>query len=369
MSEKPSVHRAAAEGFSSGAEAYVRGRPDYPPQALDWLRDTLGLGPGKTVVDLGAGTGKFTKVLLATGADVIAVDPVMPMLDRLRRDLQAAPGDKAGRILLYVHGYNNRVDEALSQADQIAMAARFDGPVVAFIWPSQHALAKYTWDAENAAWTQAYFDTVLADLAGQSSELVLVAHSMGNRIAIDGLRHLQSISQKPGAPDLAARVKTLVLAAPDIDRELFDRDMAPDIVRQGRRIALFASGRDLALRSSWALHGNPRAGDVGCSFRLRRRTGPLVAAPRCYPDPRGAPGEMIVIDGSDLPGKPLGHSTHIDTPEGRAILRRLLTPGAAPLPAEKGVLTLKIDSPPDCASGPSRLGLEYVVARCEVKKK
>src|SRR3954471_16020509 len=90
MSEKPSVHRAAAEGFSSGAEAYVRGRPDYPPQALDWLRDALGLRPGKTVVDLGAGTGKFTKVLLATGADVIAVDPVMPMLDRLRSALPAA---------------------------------------------------------------------------------------------------------------------------------------------------------------------------------------------------------------------------------------------------------------------------------------
>jgi len=90
MSEKPSVHRAAAEGFSSGAEVYVRGRPDYPSQALDWLRDALGLGPGKTVVDLGAGTGKFTKVLLATGAEVIAVDPVMPMLDRLRSTLPAA---------------------------------------------------------------------------------------------------------------------------------------------------------------------------------------------------------------------------------------------------------------------------------------
>ena len=90
MSENPSVHRAAAEGFSSGAETYVRGRPDYPPQALDWLRDTLGLGAGKRVVDLGAGTGKFTKVLLATGAHVTAVDPVMPMLDRLRRDVPGA---------------------------------------------------------------------------------------------------------------------------------------------------------------------------------------------------------------------------------------------------------------------------------------
>lgn len=87
MSQDPSVHRAAAEGFASGAETYVRGRPDYPPEALDWLRNELGMGAGKTVVDLGAGTGKFTKVLSTTGANVIAVDPVMPMLDRLRREL------------------------------------------------------------------------------------------------------------------------------------------------------------------------------------------------------------------------------------------------------------------------------------------
>jgi SAM-dependent methyltransferase len=84
------VHRAAAEGFSSSADLYVRGRPDYPPQALQWLRDSLGLGDGKTVIDLGAGTGKFTRVLLTTGARVIAVDPVSPMLDRLRRDVPGA---------------------------------------------------------------------------------------------------------------------------------------------------------------------------------------------------------------------------------------------------------------------------------------
>lgn len=89
MNENPSVHRAAAEGFASGAETYVRGRPDYPPAALDWLRNALGLEAGKTVVELGAGTGKFTKVLLATGAEVVAVEPVVPMLDRLRLDFRA----------------------------------------------------------------------------------------------------------------------------------------------------------------------------------------------------------------------------------------------------------------------------------------
>ncbi len=76
MSQSPSVHRAAAEGFSSAADTYARGRPDYPPEALDWLRNALGLGAGSTVVELGAGTGKFTQLLLATGATVIAVEPV-----------------------------------------------------------------------------------------------------------------------------------------------------------------------------------------------------------------------------------------------------------------------------------------------------
>jgi len=298
-----------------------------------------------------AGTAKAPLLGLATGD---------AWRERLRHDLQAPPK----RILLYIHGYNNTVTEALSQADQIAMAARFDGPVVAFLWPSQHALAKYTWDEENARWTQLWFDQLLADLAGMAPELVLVGHSMGNRIAVDGLRHLQGRS-----PDLAARVRTVVLAAPDIDRELFDRDMAPDIVRPGRRVALFASGKDLPLRSSWAVHGNPRVGDVGCTFRLRRRKGPLQAEPRCYPDPRGGPGELTVIDGTDIPGRPLGHSNHIDTPEGRAVLRQLLAPDAGPLPAEKGVMLLHLASPPDCASGQSRLKIERPVVRCEVKKR
>ena len=97
-----SVHPAAAYGFAAGAATYVRGRPDYPPEALEWLRNTLGLRGGKVAVDLGAGTGKFTNVLLATGARVVAVDPVAQMLDELRRNAPAAEplvGD-AGHIPL-----------------------------------------------------------------------------------------------------------------------------------------------------------------------------------------------------------------------------------------------------------------------------
>ncbi|WP_165073129.1 class I SAM-dependent methyltransferase [Paludisphaera rhizosphaerae] len=83
MSKEDPIHRAAAEGFAQGAEAYMRGRPDYPAEVVGWLRDRLRLGPEATVVELGAGTGKFTPRLLETGAKVVAVEPVAPMLAKL----------------------------------------------------------------------------------------------------------------------------------------------------------------------------------------------------------------------------------------------------------------------------------------------
>ena len=79
------IHPIAAEGFSAGAVTYVEGRPDYPPEIEAWLIHDLGLGRGKTALDLAAGTGKFSPRLLATGANVIAVEPVRAMLDQLIR--------------------------------------------------------------------------------------------------------------------------------------------------------------------------------------------------------------------------------------------------------------------------------------------
>jgi SAM-dependent methyltransferase len=81
------IHPAAARGFEAGTDAYVRGRPEFPRAALDWLHHDLGLGAGKIAIDLGAGTGKFTRLLTQTGADVIAVEPVRAMRQRLSRDL------------------------------------------------------------------------------------------------------------------------------------------------------------------------------------------------------------------------------------------------------------------------------------------
>ena len=80
-----SIHHLAAEGFSAGAASYVAGRPDYPPEIEEWLAQDLRLTKGKTALDLAAGTGKFSPRLLATGATVVAVEPVREMLDQLIR--------------------------------------------------------------------------------------------------------------------------------------------------------------------------------------------------------------------------------------------------------------------------------------------
>jgi len=86
------LHPIAAEGYGQGADTYVRGRPDFPPEALDWLKNDLALGPGRSAVELGGGTGKFTKLLAQSGAEVIVVEPVAAMLERLRQHL---PGVRA----------------------------------------------------------------------------------------------------------------------------------------------------------------------------------------------------------------------------------------------------------------------------------
>jgi SAM-dependent methyltransferase len=89
------VHKTARRGFGSAAEVYEESRPGYPDGAVSWLVGQLKIGPGTTVVDLAAGTGKLTRLLIPTGASVIAIEPVDEMRAALKRTTQstdARPG-------------------------------------------------------------------------------------------------------------------------------------------------------------------------------------------------------------------------------------------------------------------------------------
>ena len=73
------LHDAAAQGFPGAATAYDEGRPTYPPKAVARLARGAALRSGRAVLDLAAGTGKLTALLVGTGAEVVAVEPVEEM--------------------------------------------------------------------------------------------------------------------------------------------------------------------------------------------------------------------------------------------------------------------------------------------------
>ena len=116
------IREEAARGFQRGADAYERGRPGYPPEAVKWLWQELRLGPGRTVLDVAAGTGKLTRELVPSGATVIAVEPVPAMRTTLERVVPAA------RVL---SGTAEALPLSDGSADAITVAQAFhwfDGP-------------------------------------------------------------------------------------------------------------------------------------------------------------------------------------------------------------------------------------------------
>jgi SAM-dependent methyltransferase len=86
---------ARSRSFETVAAEYERHRPDYPEEALRWAAEQLGLPAVARVLDVGAGTGKLTRGLVALGLEVVAVEPGGPMLAQLRAAVPEAEAHKA----------------------------------------------------------------------------------------------------------------------------------------------------------------------------------------------------------------------------------------------------------------------------------
>lgn len=84
MSEVPQVKARRSGAWATEDD---RTGPTYPVEAITWLIEKLGIKPGRQIVDLAAGTGKLTAMLAGAGADIVAVEPVASMRDRLRARL------------------------------------------------------------------------------------------------------------------------------------------------------------------------------------------------------------------------------------------------------------------------------------------
>jgi esterase/lipase superfamily enzyme len=178
----------------------------------------------------------------------------------------AAIARQTGRskILVFVHGFNNRFDDAVYRFAQIVHDSNVPAIPVLFTWPSRGELRlrAYTYDRESANYSRDALESLLNMLVSYPSisEVNMLAHSMGNWVALEALR---GRSMRGGLSWLKTdKLKNVMLVAPDVDVDVF----RTQIQRMGAarpRIALFVSQDDDALSLSKDIWGGvPRLGDV-----------------------------------------------------------------------------------------------------------
>lgn len=144
--------------FGACADAYARGRPGYPAALRDLLI-AAGLGPGARVLELGAGTGLSTALLLTTGAQVFAVEPNPAMRAHLAARFAAAPAltvvagtaeattlpDRAADHAVVMQAFHWFDVEATRRELARVLAP---GATVALIWNTRHAATPFMRDLE-----------------------------------------------------------------------------------------------------------------------------------------------------------------------------------------------------------------------------
>jgi esterase/lipase superfamily enzyme len=170
------------------------------------------------------------------------------------------------KVLVFVHGFNNRFDEAVYRFAQIVHDSKVPVIPVLFTWPSRGEirLRTYNYDRESANYSRDALESLLGTLTHYPvvTEVNLLAHSMGNWVALEALRGRSIRGGQTAASIKADKLKNAMLVAPDVDVDVF----RAQIQRMGParpRIALFVSQDDSALRLSRNLADDaPRLGNI-----------------------------------------------------------------------------------------------------------
>jgi esterase/lipase superfamily enzyme len=169
------------------------------------------------------------------------------------------PGD---HVLLFVHGYNVSFSAAVVAAAQLGYDLAIPGITACFSWPSRGTYRGYHADeaaCEPSVTALTSFMRQLIELVGHGRVHVL-AHSMGNRLVLRALEQLVWEARLSQVPTPNQQLGHVILAAPDVDRDLF-RLLAPHCPKAiAKQSNLYISRRDLPVSMSRWYHGYDRAG-------------------------------------------------------------------------------------------------------------
>lgn len=237
-------------------------------------------------------------------ADTIDKPAAIAAFDRL---IAKSPKHRA---LVFVHGFNNRFEDAVFRFAQLVHDSRTTAAPVLFTWPSKGSVLAYGYDRESATYSRDTLEDLLRWLAHNPrvNSVSILAHSMGNWVTLEALRQMAIRDGK-----IPRKIDTVLLAAPDVDVDLA-REQIAAMGPQRPDFILFVSREDKALSLSQRLWGNTRLGAI---------------------DPEQEPFKSELqrerIEVVDLTGVPspdkLRHGTYAENPEVVGLVGRMVAGG------------------------------------------
>jgi esterase/lipase superfamily enzyme len=201
-----------------------------------------------------------TRLAVPASEDPAELNMVIPLSreDYLSRLRQAVQSSESRTVFIFIHGYNRSFSQGAGLSTDFSRDIKFSGVPIFWSWPSTNNPAGYVEDRNNIRWGRPHLSAFLRDVIESSGAVTvhLLGHSMGGFALVDSFLY----DLLPNNLD-TRRIGEFVLLAPDIDAEVFRRDIGPKLVDAGMNITLYTSSNDRAMASSHAINGYPRAGD------------------------------------------------------------------------------------------------------------
>lgn len=232
------------------------------------------------------------------------------------------------QVVIFVHGFNNTYSDAVFRFAQIIHDSGTDAAPILFTWPSRGNVFDYLYDKESTNFSR----RALEDLILQSAEspdvgeVTILAHSMGSWLTAEALRGVAMRNKT-----IPAKVKNVILASPDIDIDVFRRQMI-EMGAQRPHFTIFSSTRDKALQVSRWLSGGVN------------RVGGFDSTP--YAADLAKLGITVVDTSSVKPDDALGHNTFADNRDmvqllGRRLAGQSLDTGQVSLADRVGIAAVR----------------------------
>jgi len=165
---------------------------------------------------------------------------------------EAVKTNRDHSVLVFIHGYNNRFEDSVYRFAQIVHDSGTTAVPILVTWPSRGSLLAYGYDRESTNYTRNALENLFQFLADDRNidDVSILAHSMGNWLALEGLRQMAIRNGH-----LPAKFKTIMLASPDVDVDVF-RSQIADMGEPRPQFTLFVSRDDRALAVSRRVWGD-----------------------------------------------------------------------------------------------------------------